>query len=62
MYHSAERSQSDNSNTTDYVGKILHLLENPLYGKLAMDSIQSMKWRTTLVLKKSSIQNISEQL
>jgi hypothetical protein len=50
-------------NTTDYVGKISHMLEEPLYRRLAKDCTEIIKWRTIVLLKKSSIpDNIAEQL
>ena len=42
-------------NTIDYKQKITSLLEDPSYRRLARDPTDSIEWKTTLLLKKSSL-------
>jgi hypothetical protein len=40
-------------NTLDYMEKILALLDEPAYKKLAKDHTQSAQWKTTLLVEGS---------
>jgi hypothetical protein len=49
-------------NTADYTEKVMALLGDPVYKKLAKDHTQTVGWRTALLIKGSLPEDVAKQL